>query len=45
MICLKCKEVEIKHELYETARKVESDQVKGGNYNYEGIGLPEDLKN
>ena len=26
------------------ARKVESDQVRGGNYNYEGIGLPDDLK-
>jgi hypothetical protein len=44
MICLKCKEQEIKHDMYEFARKVESDQVKGGNYNYEGIGLPNDLK-
>jgi len=44
MICLKCKEKEKKHETYEFARKVESDQVRGGNYNYEGIGLPDDLK-
>tara|TARA_R110001606_G_scaffold88991_1_gene200195 strand:- start:458 stop:607 length:150 start_codon:yes stop_codon:yes gene_type:complete len=44
MICLKCKEKEIKHEMYDVARKVESDQVRSGNYNYEGIGLPDDLK-
>ena len=39
-----CKTKESKHEMYDTAVSVESDQVKGGNYNYEGIGLPEDLK-
>ena len=44
MICLKCKEKEVKHDMYDFARKVEADQVRGGNYNYEGIGLPDDLK-
>jgi len=29
--------------MYDFARKVEADQVKGGNYNYEGIGKPIDL--
>jgi len=44
MVCDKCKDKEVKHENYDLARKVESDQVRSGNYNYEGIGLPEDLK-
>jgi hypothetical protein len=44
MICSDCKTKESKHEMYDIAVSVESDQVKGGNYNYEGIGLPEDLK-
>tara|TARA_R110002074_G_scaffold11570_1_gene43282 strand:- start:734 stop:928 length:195 start_codon:yes stop_codon:yes gene_type:complete len=43
MICIKCKEKEKNHELYEMAKKVELDQVRGGNYNFEGIGLPNDL--
>ena len=44
MICVKCKDKEVKHEMYDLARKVESDEVRNGNYNYEGIGLPNDLK-
>lgn len=44
MICVECMEKEIKHEKYDEARRVESEQVKNGNYNYPGIGLPNDLQ-
>ena len=44
MICDDCKKKEVKHDMYDFARKVEADQVKGGNYNYEGIGKPIDLQ-
>ena len=43
MICMKCKEKEEKHEKYAEARKVEAEHVRNGNYNYPGIGLPNDL--
>jgi hypothetical protein len=44
MICMKCKEKEKKHERYDEAKAVESEEVRNGNYNFEGIGLPNDLK-
>jgi hypothetical protein len=44
MICLECEEEERKHPKYEEARKKENEEVKKGNYNYPGIGLPNDLK-
>jgi hypothetical protein len=43
MICGDCKNKEMKHDMYDFARKVEADQVKLGNLNYEGIGRPADL--
>ena len=43
MCCQACLSKEKKHPLYETARQAEADAVKGGNYNFEGIGKPEDL--
>lgn len=43
-ICFDCQEKEMKHPDYEKARKLEAEQVELGNYNYEGIGLPNDLK-
>jgi hypothetical protein len=30
--------------MFEMARAKEREEVKQGNYNYEGIGLPNDLK-
>jgi hypothetical protein len=44
MICMPCKEKEEKHELYQLAVQEENKQVRMGNYNFEGIGLPNDLK-
>ena len=44
-LCLNCIEKEKKHPMYKTAIEVERMHVKNKNYNYKGIGLPEDLKN
>lgn len=44
MICMSCDEKERAHSMFEMARAKEREQVKQGNYNYEGIGLPNDLK-
>lgn len=38
---MKCNEIEKKHPDYEKAKKVELEEVLKGNYNYEGVGLPE----
>lgn len=43
-ICMDCAEAEKKHPLYGLARDVEQEYVKQGEYNYEGIGLPPDIK-
>ena len=45
MICMNCETIEKAHPDYEEARDKEMEQVKAGNRNYEGIGLPDDLKN
>jgi len=39
-----CVSKEQKHPDYERAKRVEFEQVLKGNLNYEGIGLPEELK-
>lgn len=44
LICTSCQEKEKSHPLYEKAREVERKQCELGNYNFSGIGLPEDLK-
>jgi hypothetical protein len=44
MICLSCDEKEKNHDKYKDAKDAELEQVKQGNYNFEGIGLPNDLK-
>ncbi len=43
-ICKSCDEKELSHKDIEKAKAKELEQVKQGNYNYEGIGLPNDLK-
>ena len=43
-ICDKCTEKEELHPKYAEARAVEAEEVRKGNYNYQGIGLPEDLR-
>jgi len=44
MICWYCEDKEIVHPKYGEARAVENEEVRKGNYNYQGIGLPEDLR-
>lgn len=43
MICMECDSKEQKHADYKRAVERELEQVKNDNYNYEGIGKPEDL--
>lgn len=42
-ICMDCRKKERAHPGYEKARQVEADQVRQGNYNFQGIGKPKDL--
>jgi len=42
--CPNCTEKERAHPKFKEARDVELEQLQAGNYNYEGIGLPDDLK-
>jgi hypothetical protein len=41
--CLKCIETESRHPKYMEAKEAELAAVKSGDFNFEGIGLPEDL--
>ena len=43
-ICLECEEIERNHPDYQKAKDAEMEAVRAGNYNFEGIGLPENLK-
>lgn len=42
--CLECLEKEKEHPLYQTAKEIEHEHVKKGNYNFPGTGLPSDFK-
>ena len=44
MICERCCDKEAKHELYKLAKSIENIEVLRGNYNFEGIGLPKELR-
>jgi len=44
IICMTCKDEEKAHPEYANASDVEVAECKKGNYNFEGIGLPKDLK-
>tara|TARA_B100001123_G_C14711921_1_gene789500 strand:- start:217 stop:477 length:261 start_codon:yes stop_codon:yes gene_type:complete len=44
MICLECCGAERSHHLFKYAREKETQEVENGNYNFEGIGIPSDLK-
>lgn len=39
MICMGCKDEEKKNPRYDEAVRREAEEVKKGNYNFEGIGL------
>lgn len=47
MICTggedSCKSKEAKHPLYKLASEMELKEVQAGNYNFKGIGKPNDL--
>ncbi len=43
-ICLDCKKKEEKHPDYKKARDAEAEQVRQGNYNFKGIGLPKEKR-
>lgn len=38
-ICMKCKEKEREREDYDKAVQTDHEQIKQGNYNFEGIGF------
>ena len=42
-ICMDCVKKEKAHPNYENARTREMEEVRKGNYNFEGIGKPVDL--
>ena len=43
MICGDCRVEEQAHSSYAYAKKIEWENVRQGNLNFRGIGLPEDL--
>ena len=44
MICIPCKDTEKQHTKYKEAEQADIEAIKNKNYNFEGIGLPDDLK-
>lgn len=44
MICNNCHLLETSHPDFERARQEEQDAISRGEYNFPGIGLPDDLK-
>lgn len=42
-ICPECEERERRHPMYEQAREAERQAVLAGDYNFPGIGKPDDL--
>jgi hypothetical protein len=44
-LCLECINEERKHSEYQKALEAERRAIRNGDYNFPGIGLPEDLKN
>lgn len=43
MCCIECIEIEKKHPEYKRAVKIELQALVTGDYNFPGIGLPNDL--
>lgn len=42
-LCMACEKAERRHPHYQVAAKKEREEVSRGNYNYQGIGKPDDL--
>jgi hypothetical protein len=43
VICMDCKDKEKEHPDYDKAHEAEVDQIRSGNYSFQGIGKPADL--
>lgn len=43
MLCPECEDKERHHPMYQKAKDIEMMHVKQGNYNFVGIGCPEEL--
>ena len=43
VICTDCKDREKAHPKYKDAVEADNTAIKSGDYNFKGIGLPEDL--
>jgi hypothetical protein len=43
-LCMSCKDIEKQHPKYEEACEAERREIAKGNFNYVGIGLPDDFK-
>jgi len=44
MICMECDTLERAHPKFKEAQRVELEQVQKRNFNFEGIGLPKELR-
>ena len=44
MLCNPCETKEKSHPKYSEAKEKELEELQRGNYNFRGIGLPEELK-
>lgn len=44
MLCKDCQDEESKHPSYKKAKEVERSEYLKGNRNFEGVGLPKDLR-
>lgn len=41
LICLECDNIERHHPDYAEAKRIEHEELVKGNYNFQGVGLPE----
>ena len=43
IVCMECSDLERTHPDFQRAHDVEEEEVRRGNFNYPGIGLPADF--
>ena len=43
LVCMDCSDKEREHPLFKEAEQADAHEVLNGNWNFPGIGLPEDL--
>ncbi len=44
ILCVPCKNKEMAHPLYGEAVDMDNNEIKKGNFNFDGIGLPNELR-